>query len=74
MQDIRLSSYQKEIKDHLQYLGIWDNLEAGKCKCYVCKIKLNKDNFGLAFRDFEKMETTCNKLDCIRKVTTVLKD
>ncbi len=47
---------------------------AGKLKCFVCKVKLNKDNFGLAFRDGEKMETTCNKLDCIRTVTHVLKD
>jgi hypothetical protein len=74
MENIRLESYQKEIKDHLQYLGVWDKLEAGKCKCFVCKTKLTKDNFGLAFRDGENMETTCNQLDCIRKVTTVLKD
>jgi hypothetical protein len=71
---MRLQSYQTEIKDHLQYLGIWDNLIAGKLKCYVCKVKLNKENFGLAFRDGEKMETTCNKLDCCRTVTHVLKD
>jgi hypothetical protein len=71
---MRLQSYQNEIKDHLQYLGIWDKLEAGKLKCYVCKTKLNKGNFGLAFRDAEKMESTCNKLDCIRSVTSVLKD
>jgi hypothetical protein len=71
---MRLQSYQKEIKEHLQYLGVWDNFVAGKLKCFVCKVKLNKDNFGLAFRDGEKMETTCNKLDCIRIVTHVLKD
>jgi hypothetical protein len=71
---MRLQSYQTEIKDHLQYLGIWDNLVAGKLKCYVCKDKLNQDNFGMAFRDGEKLETTCNRLDCVRKVTTVLKD
>jgi hypothetical protein len=71
---MRLQSYQKEIKDHLQYLGIWDNLIAGKYKCYVCKTKLSENNFGLAFRDGEKLETTCNKLDCCRTVTTVLKD
>lgn len=71
---MRLQSYQTEIKDHLQYLGIWDNLTAGKLKCYVCKAKLNKDNFGIAFRDGERMETTCNRLDCCRTVTTVLKD
>jgi hypothetical protein len=71
---MRLQSYQKEIKDHLQYLGVWDNLEAGTLKCFVCKDKLSKDNFGVAFRDGEKMETTCNKLNCVRTVTTVLKD
>jgi hypothetical protein len=71
---MRLQSYQGEIKDHLQYLGIWDNLVAGKLKCFVCKVKLSAGNFGLAFRDHEKMETTCNKLDCIRTVTHVLKD
>lgn len=71
---MRLESYQKEIKEHLQYLGVWDNLIGGKLKCYVCKDKLNKDNFGLAFRDGEKMESTCNKLDCVRTVTHVLKD
>ena len=71
---MRLQSYQIAIKDHLQYLGVWDNLVAGKLKCFVCKVKLNKDNFGLAFRDGEKMEATCNKLDCIRTVTHVLKD
>lgn len=71
---MRLQSYQKEIKEHLQYLGVWDNFMAGKLKCFVCKVKLNKDNFGLAFRDGEKMETTCNKLNCIRTVTHVLKD
>jgi hypothetical protein len=71
---MRLQSYQGEIKDHLQYLGIWDNLVAGKLKCFVCKVKLGAGNFGLAFRDHEKMETTCNKLDCIRTVTHVLKD
>jgi hypothetical protein len=71
---MRLQSYQKEIKDHLQYLGVWDNLEAGRLKCFVCKDKLSKDNFGVAFRDGEKMETTCNKLNCVRTVTTVLKD
>ena len=71
---MRLQSYQTEIKEHLQYLGVWDNLIAGKLKCFVCKVKLNKDNFGLAFRDGEKMETTCNKLGCIRTVTHVLKD
>ena len=71
---MRLQSYHKEIKEHLQYLGVWDNFVAGKLKCFVCKVKLNKDNFGLAFRDGEKMETTCNKLDCIRTVTHVLKD
>jgi hypothetical protein len=71
---MRLQSYQNEIKDHLQYLGIWDNLTSGKLKCFVCKTKLNKDNFGLAFRDQEKMETTCNKLNCVRTVTHVLKD
>jgi hypothetical protein len=71
---MRLQSYQSEIKDHLQYLGIWDNLVAGKLKCFVCKVKLSSDNFGLAFRNFEKLETTCNKLDCIRTVTHVLKD
>lgn len=71
---MRLESYQNEIKDHLQYLGVWDNLADGKLKCFVCKDKLSKDNFGMAFRDGEKLETTCNKLDCIRKVTTVLKD
>ena len=71
---MRLQSYQKEIKEHLQYLGVWDNFVAGKLKCFVCKVRLNKDNFGLAFRDGEKMETTCNKLDCIRTVTHVLKD
>jgi len=71
---MRLQSYQKEIKEHLQYLGVWDNFMAGKLKCFVCKVKLKKDNFGLAFRDGEKMETTCNKLDCIRTVTHVLKD
>jgi len=71
---MRLESYQKEIKDHLQYLGIWDNLVVGKLKCFVCKVKLNKDNFGLAFRDGAKMETTCNRLDCVRTVTHVLKD
>jgi hypothetical protein len=71
---MRLQSYQKEIKEHLQYLGVWDNFVAGKLKCFVCKVKLNKDNFGLAFRDGGKMETTCNKLDCIRTVTHVLKD
>jgi len=72
--DIRLESYQKEIKSHLQHLGLWDNLNAGKLKCYVCKTKLSQDNFGVAFRDGEKMENTCNKLDCVRTVTTVLKD
>jgi len=71
---MRLKSYQNEIKDHLQYLGIWDNLVAGKLKCFVCKDKLSGDNFGLAFREGEKLEATCNKLDCVRKVTTVLKD
>jgi hypothetical protein len=71
---MRLQSYQGEIKDHLQYLGIWDNLVAGKLKCFVCKVKLGAGNFGLAFRDHEKMETTCNKLDCVRTVTHVLKD
>jgi len=71
---MRLQSYQKEIKEHLEYLGLWDKLTGGKLKCFVCKVKLNKDNFGLAFRDGEQMETTCNKLDCVRKVTTVLKD
>ncbi len=71
---MRLESYQKEIKDHLEYLGLWDKLIGGKLKCFVCKVKLSKDNFGLAFRDGELMEITCNKLDCIRTVTTVLKD
>jgi hypothetical protein len=71
---MRLQSYQGEIRDHLQYLGIWDSLVAGKLKCFVCKVKLGGDNFGLAFRDHEKMETTCNKLDCVRTVTHVLKD
>ena len=71
---MRLQSYQIAVKDHLQYLGVWDNFIAGKLKCFVCKVKLNKDNFGLAFRDGEKMETTCNKLNCIRTVTHVLKD
>lgn len=71
---MRLQSYQTEVKGHLQYLGIWDNLVANKLKCFVCKVKLTGDNFGLAFRDGEKMETTCNKLDCVRTVTTVLKD
>jgi hypothetical protein len=28
----------------------------------------------LAFRDADKMECTCNKLDCVRTVTHVLKD
>jgi len=74
MENIRLQSYQKEIKYHLQYLGVWDDLQAGKLKCFVCKDKLNNDNFGMAFREYEKMECTCNKLDCVRKVTTVLKD
>jgi hypothetical protein len=71
---MRLQSYQNEIKDHLQYLGIWDNLVAGKLKCFVCKDSLTQDNFGMAFRDGAKLKTTCNKIDCIRKVTTVLKD
>jgi len=71
---MRLQSYQGEIKDHLQYLGIWDNLVAGKLKCFVCKVKLSTGNFGLAFRDIDKLETTCNKLDCVRTVTHVLKD
>jgi len=71
---MRLQSYQGEIKDHLQYLGIWDILVAGKLKCFVCKVKFNKDNFGLAFRNLDKLETTCNKLDCVRTVTHVLKD
>jgi hypothetical protein len=71
---MRLQAYQKEIQDHLTYLGVWDNLIAGKLKCFVCKDKLNKDNFGMAFKDKENMECTCNKLNCIRTVTTVLKD
>lgn len=71
---MRLQSYQKEIKDHLQYLGIWDKLTAGKMKCFVCKVKLTQDNFGIAFRDIDNLEATCSKLDCIRTVTTVLKD
>jgi len=71
---MRLQSYQGEIKDHLQYLGIWDNLVAGKLKCFVCKVKLSTDNIGLAFKNFDRLEPTCNKLDCIRTVTHVLKD
>jgi len=59
---MRLQSYQGELKDHLQYLGIWDNLVAGKLKCFVCKVKLSADNFGLAFRNFEKIETTVTGL------------
>jgi hypothetical protein len=28
----------------------------------------------LAFKNLDKLETTCNKLDCVRTVTHVLKD
>ena len=71
---MRLQSYLKEIEDHLRYLGLWDNLISGKLKCFICKVKLTKDNFGIAFREVDRLETTCKRLDCIRTVTTVLKD
>lgn len=71
---MRSESYQKAVQEHLQSLGLWDKLIAGELKCFICKDKLSGDNFGLAFRDGEKMESTCNKIDCIRTATTVLRD
>jgi hypothetical protein len=67
---MRRESYIADLEEHLKSLNVWDPLIKGSLKCYVCQRPVDLNNFGMVFRDDSGCKITCNKLDCVRTVTT----
>jgi len=67
---MRREAYLSDLKEHLDNFGMWEKLMAGELNCFVCKRKVDLDNFGMVFRSDDDYSVTCSDLDCIRAVTS----
>lgn len=67
-----LAVHEKELKEYLKNLGILEKMEKGEVFCYFCQEKITFENLYCLFPYEGEIKMCCNKIDCIKKVKTLL--
>jgi len=61
--------FEKELEEFLKRNGVYDEFITGKIKCNYCGKIITFDSLGVIVVKKGKLRFTCNRLECLRKVS-----
>ena len=72
--DIRVRAVlESDLDQLLESLGLLDELEAGRLKCFICGQVVSKDNLGSIFPYAGEIRVCCDKTECYMERARLLK-